>query len=144
MDHTADAMFVMSLKESVRWIFFNIGVALFPIWATQIVTATFGTVQPLSKVLKDGELFVFSSTLSASAMGTAFFERDVGLAGIMLTACGLIVVLIISGGLFFATVQLKSTGQQVPNEKRLAKASIYCAIAAAFLSYVVQAAGSVQ
>lgn len=139
-----NTMFVMSLTDSVRWIVFNVGVALFPIWATKIICIVFRNALTWPQLLRDGEMFVFASTLAASAMSTAFFERNVAHAGIMLSGCALVIVLMISTGLFFATVQLKVSGQTVPDEKMVARASVVCAVSAAVLSYVVHAAGSTR
>ncbi len=138
------SMFVMSLTDSVRWVVFNVGVALLPIWATKIISVVFRKTLTWPQLLKDGEMFVFASTLSASAMSTAFFERNVGEAGIMLAGCALVIVLMISTGLFFATVQLKVSGEPLPDEKMAARVSTACAVAASVLSYVVHAAGSIR
>ena len=62
-----NTMFVMSLTDSVRWIVFNVGVALFPIWATKIICIVFRKALSWPQLLRDGEMFVFASTLSASA-----------------------------------------------------------------------------
>jgi uncharacterized RDD family membrane protein YckC len=134
------SMFVMSAVESVRWLIFNICVPLFPLWATQIVAAAYEDPPPLSSRLREGELFVFSSTVSAAALGTALFLRDVRSIGITLSICGLIVLLLLSGGLSFTTVLARSVGKQPRNARRFSAISIVCAVAASGLGYVVQAA----
>lgn len=138
------AMFAMSAQDSIRWLFFNVGLALFPIWSTYMVVTVFREAPTWQRLLKEGELFVFACTLSSAAMGTAFFERDVRLTMIMFASCGLILVLIVSGGLFFATVQARLTETTMPNERLLVKISIICALAASGLSYLVNSAESIR
>jgi hypothetical protein len=134
----------MSAQDSFRWLFFNVGLALFPIWSTYIVVTVFGDAPTWQRLLKDGELFVFASTLSAAAMGTAFFERDVQLLRIMIASCGLIAVLIVSGGMYFATVQARLSDTPARNERLLMKISIYCALLASAFSFLVYSTESIR
>ena len=139
----------MTMEDSFRWVFFNIGIALFPIWATKLICRVFRVELTWTKLLRDGELFVFASTLTASTMNTAFFERNVGDPGIMVSGCALVLILMISSGLFFATVQRKfeaagagAAAETVAAHKdpAVGKASVYCAVSAIVLSYFVTAA----
>jgi hypothetical protein len=139
---TGSTMYMMGAADSFRWFTFHIALALFPLWATYIVRSI--QVRPLSGPVLEGELFVFASTVSASALGTALFERNVQSTGIMVSCCALLFVLLVSSGLFFATVQARFGENGAIHPRRTAILSLLCAVAASSFGYAVQAARSIR
>ena len=100
------------------------------------------------KIVKDGELYIFSTTICASSIGVLLFEhsnsnnqslsaasRGISLSH-TLTACSLLFVLIISTAAFALASYLKLKEQSFPDEKLYSAGSVGTAIVAALLGYV--------
>jgi len=92
------------------------------------------------QILTGGELFIFSTTISASTIGVTFFQGslDDSLGNLMF--CILLLTIIFSTSLFGFGSFIKFDENKLSkmrNEKIYALGSIGCAIAAIFCSYYI-------
>lgn len=143
------------LEETIRWLVFNVVLALLPLIVNFfILTIIKNQQKPDSvwrEILKEGELFIFSSTISASSIGTLVFRgfstntansSVTGPSALILTIIisSLIIVLLLSTASFgistFAKFVRQNTSSDVIfDDKRLSNASLAIAILASLLSY---------
>lgn len=122
------------MSAKILWIFVNIILALLPIVTNFLLIKIMKIEREWYETLKDGELFIFSTTISASAIGVTFFQGSLDNSLGNLVFCILLLTIIFSTLLFgFASV-LKFKQEKMPDEKLYAIASIGCAIAAIFCS----------
>jgi len=137
------ASFAMNTAESVRWLVFNVVIALFPIWAAQIVRFATHTEGSFAESIREGDLLIFASTISASGLGTGLFERDLRVTYIAFACTGLILLLMVSGGLVFIIMQGRLETKEMMHRGRTMGLSIFCAAGASILAYVVQGSRSI-
>jgi hypothetical protein len=121
----------------VNWAFFDVIFALAPLVLTFAMVKLLGMGTPWHTVLKDGELFIFSSTVLASYVGIVLFQEDKLSLADVLIVCAAILFLFVSACLFTLTSYFKFTGQPLPGQKRFGFTSISCACVAALLGYAV-------
>ncbi|HEX8391193.1 MAG TPA: hypothetical protein VF665_02455 [Longimicrobium sp.] len=136
-------MFVLNVVDSVRWLLFNVIAALFPLWAIQIVRFATGQTGTVEEGLGQGELLVFATTISASALGTGLFERDLRVPFVALACSGLLFTCLIAGGLVFVVLDARLNGRPPLRSSRTAIASLICAGCASALAYMVQFSRSI-
>ncbi|MBB4635579.1 hypothetical protein [Longimicrobium terrae] len=117
--------------------------ALFPIWAVQLVRIGSGRTGPVRGGQGQGELFVFSTTISASALGTGLFERDMRLPLVSFPCAGLIFMLLISGGLVFQSLDAKLDDRPPVRTSLNAGLAIFCASVSSLLAYLVHGSRSI-
>lgn len=132
------------LEAHIKWIFFNVVMALFPLLLNFILTRVGNMQIGLVDLLKDGELFFFSTAISASAIGTLFSERPSDLATAVVLGCLLLVILIISTGLFSLRSFLKLKQMDVLDARIFGKASVWCSLIAVILSYLTFVQGGMK
>ena len=123
------------MNEKILWIF-KIVLPLMPI----VITFIFIKIKEIDKewyqVLTGGELFIFSTTISASTIGvTSFQSLDNSLGNLGFDI--LILTIILSAALFALGSSIKLDGSKIPDEELYAIISISCAIAAIFGSYYI-------
>ncbi len=63
----------MIMSASILWIFVNIILALLPIVTNFILIKIMKIHKKWYETMTGGELFIFSTTISASAIGVTFF-----------------------------------------------------------------------
>ena len=123
------------MSEKILWIF-KIVLPLMPI----VITFIFIKIKEIDKewyqILTGGELFIFSTTISASTIGvTSFQSLDNSLGNLGFDI--LILTIILSAALFALGSSIKLDGGKIPDEELYAIISISCAIAAIFGSYYI-------
>lgn len=130
------------LPTQLQWIFFNVILALLPIFLSAVAIRFFSTSTRWSQALMDGELFIFSSTMSATSIGVSVFDgaKLNFLGGIAL--CTLILVLIISTFLFGISQFLKIKGDTHPNQHFHVVSSVSCALVAVVCGYLLTSGGA--
>jgi hypothetical protein len=126
------------LEPFVQWLFTNVIAALFPI-AVGILSIKLWRIDiRWHAVLRDGELFVFSSTLSITALSASFFSQLPRTLANSLIVLSLFVVLGISTLFYGAAILAKLTGASSnANEEMIATGSILCASLVVLLSSYV-------
>lgn len=132
----------MNATDTARWLVFNVGIALFPIWAAQIVRFATNAAGSVSESIREGELLIFASTISASGLGTGLIERDLRVTQVAFACAGLIVLLMASGGMVFIVMQAKLEERDTLHRGRTTGLSVFCAVGASCLAYLVHASGS--
>lgn len=129
--------FNFSLELTILWIFTNIILALIPIAINLVLIKILKISMEWYKALKGGELFIFSTTLSASSIGLGSIQNAFNNVLGTLSFCILILVIIISTVLFGVACFTKLKNENIPDEKLFAAASISCATLASIFSYTV-------
>jgi len=115
------------------WLFCNIIVALFPFIVAALVGKYMNIEGIWKKVLKGGELFIFSSTLSGSVLGSslALLLNKNSLADdlqvqIIVILLALILMLTISAGMFSFAAQYRFRNDSIPKENLFLGSSLCC------------------
>lgn len=134
-----------AVGATALWITFNVIVALIPLAVSPLLSDLTGArIKYNWELLRDGELFFFSSTLTAAAIGK-LVELSIreGVLINPLTFAGLIVTLLFSAICFGASVvkkrspEIAPTGTTAPpGGLKLAKTSAVVAVLAAICSFV--------
>jgi hypothetical protein len=154
-------------EEFILWLFFTIVLAVLPLLLNYLILMMFASwnvwLSNCLNLLKDGELFFFSTTLSATSLNKLTALLSVAAVGsgasrpisTSWVQVGLWSVLIVSTSVFglctFSKLdkqlQLQSgkgtASVSEPNVWAIALGSILCAITSGLLSYVVYAYGGV-
>lgn len=127
------------MEAIINWLFFNVILALLPLLLTfSIVKVKVIDVNPhWYEVIEDGQLFIFASVLSATAIG-ALALKESGLSGLgsVVNFCALLIILILSTALFAVITLQRLRQENHADVKRVSKSSVYCAIIASVLSYL--------
>ncbi len=63
-----------SVQASIKWLFFNVILALLPLLLNLILVKIGQLSTDRAELLKDGELFFFSTTIAAASVGTLLFQ----------------------------------------------------------------------
>ncbi|NEO52657.1 MAG: hypothetical protein F6K54_05950 [Okeania sp. SIO3B5] len=128
------------MSSNLLWIFVKIVLPLMPIVINFIFIKIMGSDKKWYQILTGGELFIFSTTISASAIGVTFFQGSLDNSLGNLIFCILLLTLIFSTSLFgfgrFIKLDENKIGN-IENEELYAISSIACAIAAIFCSYYI-------
>ncbi len=128
------------MSASILWIFVNRILALLPIVTNFILIKIMKINKKWYEILTGGELFIFSTTISASTIGVTFFQGSLDNFLGYLVFCFLLLTIIFSTLLFGLGSLVKLDENKIgkiPNEELYAIASIACAIAAIFCSYYI-------
>lgn len=125
------------MEPTIRWIFTNVILALTPILINFILIKVLKIGTPWHQAFKDGELFIFSTTLSASSIGIASFQGTLKTALGSLIFWVLLLVLILSTVLFSLASFIKLKQEKIPDERLFAATSISCAAFASICSYII-------
>ncbi len=123
-------------EAHIRWFFFNIILALLPLFFNLILIKIGQIKTNWIELLKGGELFFFSSTISASSIGGLLFQNPSNIALALVISYLLLVVLAISTGMFSLSSFLKLKQMDMLDNKIFSKSSVWCAFLAVLLSYL--------
>lgn len=117
--------------ELLTWLIYNCGLALFPILLVRIGLWLTNASIPLAKLLKDGQLFFYAATLTATAMGDltkAPPQTASATGGFEWWFVGLLGLTLLTTFLFGVTAAATTT-----NDRRIARTSYACALLATAL-----------
>jgi len=136
----------MITPEATRWFFFNVILALTPLAFSFLLVLLLKFAVTWHEILKDGELFIFSTTLSAGAIGESLYRNAATVAspetppspanGPSWTVLALMIVLLLTSGLFAVSTLLKFKKESPPDQQLFSIASITTAIFAVVFSFV--------
>lgn len=140
----------LSTRGSIAiWVVFNVVLALLPLAVTPLFKSfTAGGFQFDRKLLRDGELFFFSSSLSAASIGKAFElflkgEPSSDIFVFLMLLLTLLLSAICFGGAISAKINRENNvvanqpaGGLTDGEKNTANASLVVAVLAILLSFV--------
>ncbi|MGJ5674056.1 MAG: hypothetical protein ACR9NN_10665 [Nostochopsis sp.] len=116
------------LQNSMKWFFFNVFLALLPLLLNFILIKIGRIKTTWFELLKDGELFFFSTSLAASSIGAFLFQSPSSLMIASVTSYLLITLLLISTGLFALSSFLKLKQMEAIDKKVFGAGSAWCAI----------------
>jgi|GEM_PF-5796759 len=132
------------IENNINWIFFNVILALFPLILNSIIVPISSEKIQWKDLLKDGELFFFSTSITASSIGTLFLKRPSNIALAVLVGSLLIIVLVMSSCLFSLASFQKIKQIDFLDKELYAISSVWCSVAAAILGYLTFALGGMQ
>lgn len=124
---------------NLKWIVFNVVVALVPVALAFFVVRMFRLRVRWFEILKDGELFIYSSTLSAATIGSMVMDSKLQRTGPFLVFWALILLLMGSSVIFGVLSYLKFTNRTPTSVRTVSAGSIICAAAVSGLSYYLAA-----
>ena len=128
---------MLSFENTIRWVFFNVILALVPLLLNFFLVKVARVTTTWHKMLKDGELYIFSSTIAAASIGKEFLDSSSKDLTSTVTVFALIIILMLSAAMFSLSSFLKFREESCLDEKLFSGGSISCAIVAGILSYVV-------
>lgn len=108
---------MLEVESSIRWFFFNVFFALLPLLLNLLLILVGSIKTNWSELLKDGELFFFSTTIAASSIGTLLFQSPPNLIIALITSYILMAILTISTGMFALSSFLKLKQMDVIDKK---------------------------
>ena len=124
-------------EPTVVWLACNVGLALLPLSFNALLLALFNVKNKWAAVMREGELFIFSSTLSATSIGISVYDGlKTGLLNVIAFWI-LVIVLALASGLFAISSLSKLKGESIPNEKLYIGASVSCAVLTVVFSYIL-------
>lgn len=146
---------MMTIATVIRWLIFNVVLALIPLLLNFALAYFLNIQDRWLKVLKGGELFIFSSTLAATAIGQRLVDMNSGLSRtVKASAIGnspplgtvapvlpavaiaaLIVILVLASGLSALAAFSSLNGTELPKPKRIVNGSVACAVSSSILSF---------
>lgn len=133
-----------SVEASIKWFFFNIVLALLPLLLNLMLIKVGSVKTNWSELLKDGELFFFSTTIAASSIGTLLFQEPSSPIIASLVSYFLMVILMISTGMFALSSFLKLKQMDVIDKKIFSASSAWCAVLTIVLSYFAFVQGGMK
>lgn len=131
------------MPASIRWFFFNIALALLPLLLNLIVIKV-SNIKPSWELLKDGELYFFSTTIAASSIGTLLFKNPLSPIVALLVSYVLLVVLMVSTEMFALASLQKLAKKDLVDGKVFSISSALCAIITIVLGYVAFVQGGMK
>ena len=135
---------MLEAESSIRWFFFNVVLALLPLLLNLMLIQVGSIKTNWSELLKDGELFFFSTTIAASSIGALLFQNPSSPVLASVTSYFLMVILMISTGMFALSSFLKLKQMDVIDKKVFSASSAWCAVITIFLSYVAFIQGGMK
>lgn len=135
---------MLEVESSIRWFFFNVILALLPLFLNLMLIQVGSIKTNWSELLKDGELFFFSTTISASSIGALLFQKPSNPIAASVTIYFLMVILMISTGMFALSSFLKLKQMDVINKKIFSSSSAWCAVITVLFSYFAFIQGSTK
>lgn len=124
------------INSSIAWLFFNVIFAVFPVLFNVVLVRLGNIKTSRAELLKDGELYVFSTSISAASVGSILFGNPSNLIISSLTACCLMSVFCASSGFFMLASFTKLKKINVFDKQFYSDSSIACALITVFLSYI--------
>lgn len=132
------------IEASIRWSFFNVIFPLLPILFNLILLKV-GSLKPdWVELLKDGQLFFFSTTISANSIGSLLFIDPNNQILATIITCLLILIIFCSAGLFALSSFLKLKNMDIIDNKVFSIFSAGCAFFTVILSYFAFIQGGLQ
>lgn len=133
------------VESSTRWFFFNVVLALLPLLLNLILIRVGNIKTNWPELLKDGELFFFSTAISASSIGTLLFQHPSSPLVASITSYFLILILIVSTGMFALSSFMKlKQMDDVIDKKVFGLISAWCAVIAIIISYIAFIQGGMK
>ena len=136
----------MSIHEAIGWLFFNVVLALLPIGFSYLIAYLLRHRIVWHDGVKEGELFIFATTLSAGTIGECLWGKVADLANKSTFAGALpvhnwavlplLLVLVLSACLFAVSVFLKLERRAPPDPALFSTASLIAAFLAILFSFV--------
>lgn len=132
-----------SFSSFLLWSFTNIVIAILPIITKLSIVGLFKTIKlnHWHEVIQDGELFIFSTTISASSMVSSLLAEETISPAKGLSNIALMIVIIFSSFIFGIVNYAKLSGQNpgdIIAPKRYVLTSIACSCLAIGFSYVIR------
>jgi hypothetical protein len=127
-------------SESIfQWLFFNVILALTPVIFILLVVWMFDLNTRWFRVLRGGELYIFSTTLAATSISARLFDTKPATDVVTVSIAALVVIMLFATGLFAlsAYTQLQPRGLSDRVSWRISGTSIGCAVATSVLSYII-------
>jgi hypothetical protein len=124
------------IENNVNWILFNVILALFPLLFNAVLLPLSGEMLKWKDLLKDGELFFFSTSITASSIGTLFLKRPSNLA-LSVTLGSFLVILLVTSSCLFSLASFQKIKQIDFLDRQLyAVSSVWCSSFAVLLGYL--------
>jgi len=133
-----------SIQASIKWLFFNVILALLPLLLNLILVKIGKVTTDRAELLKDGELFFFSTSIAAASVGTLLFQIPSNLIIASIVWYCLITIIMVSTGLFALSSFLKLKKMDVIDKKVFSDSSAWCAIITIILSYFAFVQGGMK
>jgi hypothetical protein len=127
------------LYDLPGWLFFNVILALIPLIFSLVAVWMFRIQTKWYKMLKGGELYIFSTTVAASSLGIFAIQHDSINTVQTSLLCALLLIMLLSGFLFAVSAYVQLQDETLPEEhmSRYGGLSVACAVAAAVLGYMI-------
>jgi len=133
-----------SIQASIKWLFFNVVLALLPLLLNLILVKIGNVTTDRAELLKDGELFFFSTTIAAASIGTLLFQNPSNPLVASVVSYFLMTIIMISTGLFALSSFLKLKKMDVIDKKIFSDSSAWCAVVTVVLSYFAFVQGGMK
>jgi len=133
-----------SVQSSIKWLFFNVILALLPLLLNLILVKIGKVTTDRAELLKDGELFFFSTTIAASSVGTLLFQSSANPIIASVVSYFLMTIIMVSTGLFALSSFLKLKKMDVIDKKVFSDSSAWCAIITIIFSYFAFVQGGMK
>jgi hypothetical protein len=133
-----------SVQLSIKWLFFNVILALLPLLLNLILVKIGQVSTDRAELLKDGELFFFSTTIAASSVGTLLFQSPSNPIIASVVSYLLMTIIMVSTGLFALSSFLKLKKMDVIDKKVFSSSSAWCAFITVVLSYFAFVQGGMK
>ena len=127
------------LDDLPRWLVFNVILALVPLIFSTVVVWIFRIKTRWYRMLRGGELYIFSTSIAASSVGLFALEHDSINPGQGTLLGALFLIMLLSSCLFAVSAYTQLQQQDLPEEhmSRYGGLSVACAVAASALGYII-------
>lgn len=136
MDLIHMAAEVIDATSSLKWLFFNVILSLLPLALNAILVVVGRVTTSWPEMLKDGELFFFSTAISASSIGGLLFQVPSNKVVAAIVTYLLMTILMISTGMFALSSFMKLKQIDAIDKTVFGASSAWCAIFTIILSYI--------
>lgn len=130
---------VRQFIEFIFWLFFNVILPLLPLILNLLCVRLMRNPPSWDHVLKEGELLIFSTTVSATALGKSVLERDANDISENLILIVLLLIIIVSS--FMSSIsfyrKLENKSQDLFDDRKFSYASLALAFLAGLFSFIV-------
>ncbi|MBD1853000.1 hypothetical protein H6F87_23945 [Cyanobacteria bacterium FACHB-502] len=133
-----------SAQASIKWLFFNVILALLPLLLNLILVKIGKVTTDRAELLKDGELFFFSTTIAASSVGSLLFQSPSNPIFASIVSYLLMTIIMISTGLFALSSFLKLKKMEAIDKQVFSDSSAWCAAITIALSYFAFVQGGMK
>ncbi len=125
-------------EDHIIWLFSHVILALLPFFLTLILIYVGGIKITWINLLKQGELFFFSSTISASSISNLFIQNSHNQISQFIIGCILLIILMVSTGMAALRrfMDLQEDIENPIDNQVFSTFSIVCTMLAILLSYI--------